>query len=70
MPHYLALSAFYGLFFAALGVWLPFWPLYLKEIGFEAQAIGLAAALGQGIKVLGPPLWGHLADRGSRHRVT
>ncbi|MBF0588111.1 MAG: MFS transporter [Magnetococcales bacterium] len=66
---YLLLSGYYAAYFAILGVWIPFWPLYLETLGFDAQKIGLLSAIGLGVKVLGPPVWGELADRGSRRRV-
>lgn len=52
-----------------LGVWIPYWPLYISSLGHDAAAIGLLISLGLGVKLLGPPLWGPLADRGSRYRV-
>ncbi len=66
---YWLLAGFYGAFFAVLGVWIPYWPLYMSELGHGAEAIGLVTALSMGIKVLGAPLWGRMADRGSRRRV-
>ncbi|MBF0448164.1 MAG: MFS transporter [Magnetococcales bacterium] len=66
---YWTLSGFYACYFAVLGVWIPFWPLYMSHLGHNAEAIGLLTALALGIKVLAPPIWGGLADRGSRHRV-
>jgi MFS transporter, PPP family, 3-phenylpropionic acid transporter len=41
----------------------------MADLGHSAEAIGLLMALALGVKVLGPPIWGRLADRGSRHRV-
>jgi MFS transporter, PPP family, 3-phenylpropionic acid transporter len=66
---YWTLSGFYACYFAVLGVWIPYWPLYMADLGHSPESIGLLAALALGIKVLGPPVWGRLADGGSRHRV-
>ncbi len=63
------LSGYYAAYFAVIGVWVPFWPIYLENQEYHADQIGLIIALGLGIKVLGPPVWGGLADRGPRHRV-
>ncbi|MBF0126039.1 MAG: MFS transporter [Magnetococcales bacterium] len=63
------LAGFYACYFAVIGVWIPFWPLYLAHLGYGAQTIGLLTALMQWIKIPAPPLWGRLADRGSRHTV-
>ncbi len=62
-------AGFYACYFAVIGVWLPYWPLYLDHLGYGAQTIGLLTALMQWSKVPAPPLWGRLADRGSRHQV-
>ncbi|MEO5332794.1 MAG: MFS transporter [Magnetococcus sp. YQC-5] len=60
---------FYACYFAVIGVWIPYWPLYLSHQGFGAETIGLLTALMQWIKVPAPPLWGRLADQGTRHNV-
>ncbi len=52
-----------------LGVWIPYWPLYLKSLNLDAAAIGLLMALGMWVRVAFLPLWGRLADRGVRNRV-
>lgn len=68
--HYRILAAYYASYFAIIGVWLPYWPLYLShQLGFGPAEIGLLTALALGIKVAGPPVWGAMADRGSRHGV-
>ncbi|MBF0454079.1 MAG: MFS transporter [Magnetococcales bacterium] len=66
---YWTLSGFYACYFAVLGVWIPYWPLYMADLGHTSESIGVLTALALGIKVLAPPIWGGLADRGSRHRV-
>jgi MFS transporter, PPP family, 3-phenylpropionic acid transporter len=67
---YWRLSSFYFFYFALLGAWLPFWPLYLKDLGYGAAAIGLLSGVLQGTKIFAPHLWGWLADRGAaRMRV-
>lgn len=67
---YWRLSSFYFFYFALLGAWLPFWPLYLRELGYGAAAIGLLAGALQATKIVSPHLWGWLADRtGARLRI-
>ncbi len=67
---YWRLSSFYFFYFALLGAWLPFWPLYLRDLGYSATAIGLLAGVMQATKVVAPNLWGWLADRsGARLRI-
>ncbi|MBF0159010.1 MAG: MFS transporter [Magnetococcales bacterium] len=64
------LASFYGCYFAALGSWLPYWPVYLHSIGFNLQQIGWLTAIALGVKVVAPLFWGQLADRVGRYRVT
>lgn len=64
------LSAFYFFYFALLGAWLPFWPLYLRDLGYDAAAIGVLAGTLQATKIIAPNIWGWLADRsGQRLRI-
>jgi MFS transporter, PPP family, 3-phenylpropionic acid transporter len=59
-------SVFYFLYFATVGVVLPYlWP-YLKGLEFSGRQIGLLAAIGPTVMVVVPPLWGWLADRTRR----
>jgi len=57
------LSAFYFAYFGLLGAWLPYWGLYLKELGHSAVAIGALSSAVMATKVVAPSLWGWLADR-------
>lgn len=67
---YWRLSSFYFFYFAMLGAWLPFWPLYLRDLGYGAAAIGTLAGILQGTKIIAPNIWGWLADRsGQRMRI-
>lgn len=61
-PYY-RLSSYYFFYFAALGVFLPFWPVYLEdELGFSAVQIGQLIALFMLSKVIAPIAWGWLID--------
>ena len=59
---YQRLSSFYFFFFAALGVFVPYWPLYLKSLDFTAIEIGELMAIVMGSKILAPYLLGWLSD--------
>ena len=63
---YWRLSGFYFFYFATLGVFLPYWSLYLKECSFSAAEIGELTAFMVGTKVLAPNLWGWVADHTGR----
>jgi PPP family 3-phenylpropionic acid transporter len=58
---YWRLSLFYFFYFALLGAWLPYWPLYLQDKGFDAQAIAYLAAVMMATKIVAPNIWGWLA---------
>lgn len=59
---------FYGAYFAAMGLVLPFFPIYLDDRGLSAVAIGFMTGLLALAKVVSPPWIGHLLDRQPQHR--
>ncbi|MCF6189185.1 MAG: MFS transporter [Cocleimonas sp.] len=59
---YQRLSTFYFFFFAALGVFVPYWPLYLKSLNFSSVEIGELMAIVMASKILAPYLLGWLSD--------
>ncbi len=67
-PRHLAprFAGFYCVYFATLGALLPYWSLYLESLGMGAVQIGLLVGAIQLTKVVGPNLWGPLADRTGR----
>jgi PPP family 3-phenylpropionic acid transporter len=68
-----ALRLYYFAIFAALGLYLPFFPLWLEARGIEGFAMGIVAAAFPAMSIVGPPAFGLLADalrlRGSLLRV-
>lgn len=63
---YWRLSAFYLCYFAVLGAMVPYWPVYLQDRGFDAEAIGILTAIMMVARVIAPNLWGWLADHTSQ----
>ena len=61
MPYW-RLSAFYFFYFAVLGVLVPYWGLYLKDLGFGPRHIGFLMAIPLATKIVAPNIWGWLAD--------
>ncbi|MDD2769942.1 MAG: MFS transporter [Methylococcus sp.] len=59
---YWRLSGLYLWYFAALGTFLPYWPLYLQSRGLGAQDIGIVMAVMAGSRIVAPNCWGWLAD--------
>ncbi len=63
---YWRLSGFYFFYFATLGGFLPYWNLYLQDIGFNAIEIGEMSAFMVGTKIVAPNIWGWIADHTGR----
>lgn len=63
------LGMFFAAYFALVGIIAPYLPLYFEQRGLTAVQIGLLIALGQAMRMVGPNLWGWMADR-SGHRTT
>ena len=57
------LAGYYFLFFAGLGVVLPYWSPYLAHLGFTPAEIGELMGIFLVVRMFGPPLAGWLADR-------
>ncbi len=62
------LALFYAGYFLAVGVQLPFWPVWLAGRGLSAAEIGALLALSQWVKVGANPLLGAMADRARDRR--
>lgn len=59
---YWRLSSFYFWYFVALGALVPYWSLYLKDLGFNASEIGELTAILLGTRIIAPNVWGWLGD--------
>jgi PPP family 3-phenylpropionic acid transporter len=57
------LAAYYFAYFAYVGAFMPYFPLYLASRGLGAVEISLVVSLPQWVRVFAPSLWGWLADR-------
>ncbi len=69
MPYW-RLSGFYLFYFALVGALIPYWSLYLKDLGFSARDIGMLMALVMATKIVSPNVWGWIADHtGKRMRI-
>jgi PPP family 3-phenylpropionic acid transporter len=61
MPYW-RLSGFYGVYFASLGIIVPYWSLYLKSLDFDSRAIGELMAILMATKIIAPYIWSWIAD--------
>jgi len=68
MPARVSLGLFYLSYFGVLGVYLPYFTLYLERLGFDALQIAIVAAILPLGKATAPIAWGMLADRSGRRR--
>jgi PPP family 3-phenylpropionic acid transporter len=62
-PRPLSVRTFYFLYFAALGVTLPYLPAYLAAAGIDPARIGTLLAISPAVMLVAPSWWGHWADR-------
>jgi PPP family 3-phenylpropionic acid transporter len=56
------LAGGYFWYFTTVGLFVPFWPLFLARRGLDAVQIGLAMGAYAAMRVVGPPLYAHWAD--------
>src|SRR5215468_11935193 len=65
------LAVFWFTYFCGLGVFFPYYALYLHEnAALDGTQVGLVLATLPLVGIVAQPLWGHLADRsGARSRV-
>ncbi len=64
---YFRLSAFYLFYFASIGIFMPYWSVYLQSLDFTPVQIGELFAIPLATKIYAPYLWGWLADRYGKH---
>lgn len=57
------LAALYVALFIVLGIYLPFFPLWLKAKGLDAQQIGIVLAVPMLVRIVALPATARLADR-------
>ncbi|MBE9504783.1 MAG: MFS transporter [Proteobacteria bacterium] len=67
-PYYLSL--FYFLFFAWMGIQIPYFNLYLYHIGMTPFEIGIISASIPLVRIFSPALWGYVADRFDQKGMT
>jgi PPP family 3-phenylpropionic acid transporter len=67
--YYWRLAGFYFFYFAFVGMFSPYWSLYLKSIEFNALEIGVLMSVQPVMRMLAPALWGWLADHLGNRRL-
>ena len=67
--YYWRIAGFYFFYYAFVGMFAPYWSLYLKSIEFNALQIGILMSVQPVMRMLSPALWGWLADRLGNRRL-
>ena len=71
MWHSIPLTLFWFTYFGSLGIFFPYFSLYLREnAGLSGTQLGVVLAISPLVGMIAQPLWGQVADRtGARSRV-
>ncbi len=56
------IAGFYFFYYAFVGMFVPYWSLYLKSIRFDAIEISILLSIHPVMRMLAPNIWGWLAD--------
>jgi PPP family 3-phenylpropionic acid transporter len=62
--YYWRIAGFYFFYYAFVGMFAPYWSLYLKSIHFDAVEIAILLSLQPVMRMIAPNIWGWLADDG------
>ena len=60
------IAGFYFFYYAFIGMFAPYWGLYLKSINFDAIEIAVLLSVQPVMRMLAPNLWGWLADHSGK----
>src|SRR5690349_24975547 len=71
MWHSIPLTLFWFVYFGSLGIFFPYFSLYLREnAGLTGTEVGVILAISPLVGMVAQPFWGQLADRtGKRGRL-
>lgn len=69
MQIHLRLSGFYFGYYAMIGIFMPYWNLYLEHLHFDYQQIGWLASIGIITRFFAPFMWGWIADKTAKRML-
>lgn len=71
MWHSIPLTLFWFIYFGSLGIFFPYFSLYLREnAGLSGSELGVILAVSPLVGMIAQPFWGQVADRtGARGRI-
>lgn len=58
------IAGFYFFYYAFVGMFAPYWSLYLKSLHFSVIEIGVLMSMQPVMRMIAPTVWGWLADDG------
>lgn len=62
------IAGFYFFYYAFVGMFAPYWSLYLQSIHFSAIEIGILMSMQPVMRMIAPNIWGWLADHTGKRR--
>ena len=62
------IAGFYFFYYAFVGMFAPYWSLYLKSLHFDAIEIATLMSVQPVMRMVAPNIWGWLADRSGKRR--
>src|SRR3990170_7112700 len=60
--YYWRIAGFYFFYYSFVGMFSPYWSLYLKSIQFSAIEIAILMSIQPVTRMIAPNIWGWLAD--------
>ena len=63
------IAGFYFFYYAFVGMFAPYWSLYLQSIHFSAIEIAILMSIQPVMRMLAPNAWGWLADHLGKRRL-
>ena len=64
--YYWRIAGFYFFYYAFVGMFAPYWGLYLKSIHFNPIEIAILISIQPVMRMIAPNIWGWLADRSGK----
>ncbi|MDR0480962.1 MAG: MFS transporter [Gallionellaceae bacterium] len=64
--HYWRIAGFYFFYYAFVGMFAPYWSLYLKSLQFGSMSISILMAVQPVMRMVAPGIWGWLAEHTGR----